>query len=291
MDPIFGTPGPDSLQASRYDPVDGAGNAVLGLEGNDTLRGGPGKDRLRGGLDSDLVAGSGNDSLYGGKGNDTLVASDSDGLDFLYGDRDDDVLIGSRAGGTLMFGGKGNDTLYGVPDPLSGEFMFGDLGDDVIYSEGQSTLVGGGGATTPDVNDGNDTLVGGLGNQLMIGGTGDDTYLFQSVVRKQVAGRWVAEGGYGGRDVIRGFVAGPNAGDTIRLNNLQGGDVVQLVDTPGTGVTITVTVQGSSPNTIVVEDVTLNSLIAPNSNDVFVNGGVVNQNTGNLNGGTLTFTV
>lgn len=286
---ILGTPGPDSLQGNRFDPVDGSGNDVFGLGGNDTLRGGPGRDRLFGGRGDDLIFGSGNDHLYGGRGNDTLVASDDAGLDFLYGDRGDDILIGSRFGGTLMFGGKGNDTLYGVPDPLSGEFMFGDLGDDVIYSEGQSTLVGGGGATTPNVNDGNDTLVGGFGNQLMIGGTGDDTYLFQAAVRKQVAGRWVTEGGYGGEDVIRGFAAGPNAGDTIRLNSLQAGDVVRLTDTPGTGVVITI--QGSVANTIIVEDVTLASLIAPDSNDVFVNGGVVNQNTGNLSGGTLTFTV
>jgi len=289
MVPIFGTPGPDSLQATRFNPVDESGNDVYGLDGDDTLRGGPGQDRLLGGRGNDFIVGSGNDSLYGGRGNDTLLASDDAGLDFLYGDRDDDVLIGSRFGGTLMFGGKGNDTLYGVPDSMTGELMFGDLGDDVIYSEGQSTLVGGGGATTPNVNDGNDTLVGGFGDQLLIGGTGDDTYLFQPAVRKQIAGRWVTEGGYGGRDVIRGFAAGPNAGDTIRLNGLQGGDVVRLEDTPGTGVTIRV--QGSVTNTIVVEDVALGSLIAPDSNDLFVNGGIVNQNTGNLSGNTLTFTV
>ncbi len=72
-------------------PVEpGAGDLLVGGEGNDVLSGGQGADTLSGGLGSDaLSGGAGNDALFGGAGDTSLVGGD--GFDTLYIDSIDDL--------------------------------------------------------------------------------------------------------------------------------------------------------------------------------------------------------
>lgn len=89
--------------------MDGAAgrDRLLGLVGNDTIRGHDGADTLLGGM--------GNDSVYGGEGADSLFGGD--GNDLLGGELNRDVL----------FGGAGDDTLIGTMD---GDVLFGGAGAD-----------------------------------------------------------------------------------------------------------------------------------------------------------------
>ena len=86
----------------------------MGADGTDQLNGGAGADRLEGGLSDDV--------LHGGSGNDYLTAY-SPGHDTLFGDEGDDVLSsglepvayeeGGQApttGDSTLIGGLGNDT-------------------------------------------------------------------------------------------------------------------------------------------------------------------------------------
>ena len=86
-------------------------NAIVGADGNDTLRG-------RGGDDS-LVGLKGNDRLEGGNGADALFGVRGD--DRLYGGAGDDRLEGSY-GADKLYGGAGADRLRGGvgSDTLSG---------------------------------------------------------------------------------------------------------------------------------------------------------------------------
>ncbi|MGL4500559.1 MAG: M10 family metallopeptidase C-terminal domain-containing protein [Planktothrix sp.] len=83
-------------------------NAILGLQGNDSLLGGKGSDIIYAGKGNDLVAGGKGGDLMGGQGKDTLTGGEGD--DTLYGGRGNDILIGG-AGNDLLTGGKGNDTF------------------------------------------------------------------------------------------------------------------------------------------------------------------------------------
>jgi Ca2+-binding RTX toxin-like protein len=286
---ILGTSGPDNFTASSS-----SGDDYRGFGGNDTITGGPGIDTLNGNLGDDIMHGSGNDGVFGGQGNDLVVGSSQAGNDTLYGNKGEDILIASDFtgffGGNLMFGGQGNDRMYavaGTSGNVNGELMFGDLGDDLLFSNGNDTLVGGGVASDPGGNDGSDTLLGGFGNQLLIGGTGNDFYLFQRGVSRSIAGGLFTEGGYGGQDVIRGFELGTNR-DVIDLFDLASGDGINITELNGTSAVIALF--GSLPGVIVVEDVRLSNLLSPGSNNLNVNGVFVNLSNGSFDSGRNVFT-
>ncbi|SDT75208.1 calcium-binding protein [Actinoplanes derwentensis] len=89
---------------------------VAGVNGNDTLTGGPGRDYLSGG--------AGNDKLYGGAGGDTLTGDS--GKDVLYGNADSDMLY-DGAGVDRVYGGAGDDFLW---DGLGKDVIHGGAGND-----------------------------------------------------------------------------------------------------------------------------------------------------------------
>ena len=99
----------ENLRGSRHDDVlagDGKDNKLYGLEGDDTLYGGP-----EGG-DDELWGGAGDDKAYGGTGADTLKGEA--GNDMLYGGAGADTLDGG-AGDDTLTGGTGNDTFVFGP--------------------------------------------------------------------------------------------------------------------------------------------------------------------------------
>ncbi|WP_299692076.1 serine hydrolase [uncultured Tateyamaria sp.] len=134
-----GSAGADRFDVLRRTPdAAHSDNQLIGLDGNDLLRGGHGDDRLVGGAGRDhLVGRAGDDRLDGGQGRDTL-----------RGDHGDDALNGG-AGRDRLLGGNGDDMLSG-----------------------------GSGADVLRAGAGDDTLAGGAGHDHLWGGAGADTFVF-----------------------------------------------------------------------------------------------------------------
>ncbi|HEY5719450.1 MAG TPA: calcium-binding protein, partial [Gammaproteobacteria bacterium] len=111
---------------SRLEPSQLAGSALLGSDGNDTLRGGRGGERL-----------------YGGFGDDRLLGRA--GADLLYGGPGDDLLDGGQDGDTYLFSaGWGHDTLaesagYSGLDEVAFGSGLGPL--DLVYARDGSDLL------------------------------------------------------------------------------------------------------------------------------------------------------
>jgi Ca2+-binding RTX toxin-like protein len=229
---LQGGPGDDLLiGGGGNDVLDGGpGNdTLLGGTGNDQLIGGPGNDFLDGGLGADVIdggdgtdtvdysnrtqsvsvtpdgiandgqAGEGDnvvnvESINGGSGNDYLVGSPGNGV--INGGPGNDTLVGGGGSKTLV-GGPGLDTVSyaGRNDPVTVDLAAGtgdaagehdtlqqienvtggNGNDTILGDDGTNILDGGPGNDTIDGRGGNDQLFGGPGNDTLIGGPGDDT--------------------------------------------------------------------------------------------------------------------
>ena len=185
-DVIIGVLGQNWLRGGR------GMDTLVGRENADQLSGGFGSDRLFGFSGEDVLSGSyGKDTLDGGNGNDTL--SGGLGNDLLSGGGDDDRLSGGF-GADVLSGGDGADTIGGNfgadsiagdagDDSLSGGFgsdtLTGDDGNDTLYGGWASDLLEGGrGNDRLSGGFGSDTLVGGFGADKMTGGAGADVFVF-----------------------------------------------------------------------------------------------------------------
>ena len=136
------TPSYDQLGTGAYYTTEGndritggdGPNVIDGLGGNDVVIGGAGDDILRGGEGNDtLFAGDGNDLLEGGTGND-ILAGDTNG-------RDGPLLGGARVIDTDGTTG----TAYRV---AGGDILRGGAGDDIFHAGYGSTIDGGTGTDT-----------------------------------------------------------------------------------------------------------------------------------------------
>lgn len=144
------------------------GSADLYLVGSGTLSGGTGINRIVGGSGADVISVSGTGGyVYGGSGNDRITSS---GAGSLYGDQGDDVIFGGNTGAIL-----------------SGSYR-PDNGSATIF-DGNDTVHGGAGA---------DILVGGNGHNDLHGGGGYDTFM---------------SNGYGDNDIF-----GDDAGGVVRYS-------------------------------------------------------------------------
>lgn len=133
---FVGTNGPDVLIG------DADANRVVGLDGNDTLRGNGGGDTLDGGGGLDIAdystAGAAVQITIGGALGGAAAGDTHISIEGAIGSAFNDTLTGDN-GANNFSGGAGNDTLVG--------------------------------------NGGNDRLDGGSGADTLIGGTGDDLYI------------------------------------------------------------------------------------------------------------------
>lgn len=162
--------------------IGGAGkDTIIGNDANNSLYGGEGEsaDSIAGGL--------GNDTIIGGEGNDQLagkwlfafgeVPEGEDGVDVLVGGKGNDSLYGAE-GNDKLFGGVGDDLLF-VDDTNteSGNMtLLGGLGEDILYGGRLNDVVIGSDDSSQDYlhgQGGNDTIVGGTGDQLF-GEAGND---------------------------------------------------------------------------------------------------------------------
>ena len=157
--------------------------------GDDTIRGGEGEDTILGGAGGDTITGSGGDDLVlGDQGRVDLeqagafgpegpaigdsaptrlakvesLADDSDGVDDITAAQGRDIVFGGGAGDMIdVF--EAND--------LNGDIILGDHGiatfdDNEILDRIESTS---------PTDGGNDTITGGIGPNIILGGIGDDT--------------------------------------------------------------------------------------------------------------------
>ncbi len=235
---INGTPENDDLDGTNDDDV------ISGGDGNDNIFGGEGDDSLYGEDGNDLISGwRGNDLIDGGAGRDNLFGLTGD--DEIYGGSGNDVIRPGQ-GDDIVFAGSdddfvfyefGNDTLDGGTgtDRLVAELV--EIGvvalGDVSFDAGTGTLTSGFGTVSfsnfesyfVSTEGGNDTLIGGTGNDdfrsaggndILIGGEGNDSLL-------TIAGDNRLDGGAGNDYLVAG------AGNDLIL----GGDGDDIVSTSG----------------------------------------------------------
>ncbi|OFZ68762.1 MAG: hypothetical protein A2V79_10845 [Betaproteobacteria bacterium RBG_16_56_24] len=198
--------------------VGGAGKELLnGMAGNDVLSGGAGNDILSGGSGNDVLdGGTGNDTLNGDVGNDVYLfgrgsGQDSiDDYDYTAGNLDT-IRFGTRiTAGDITFTRSGMDlvlSINGTNDRLTVQsWGFGDTyriervefadgtawdaayilaqtgGLPIIGTNGDDFLHGndyvGSPFSPPAAVAWNNTLEGRGGNDLLLGGAGNDTYVF-----------------------------------------------------------------------------------------------------------------
>ena len=202
---LAGTAGPDNISS------DDGGDTLLGFAGDDFLFGGSGNDRLEGGDGNDFLDGgysddrivddAGHNFAFGSYGDDYIGGSgllSATGSSTFYGDDGNDTLMGGGAVDWL-YGGSGNDILQAGANST----LFGGAGDDVFNAYGANDTVSyanDNGSVTVDLSaqtassaEGNDllygvanvagsmfddTLTGDSGDNVLIGGGGADTFVY-----------------------------------------------------------------------------------------------------------------
>ena len=150
---------------------DGGSDRVLGDAGLDYVDGGNQPDALLGGLDADLVFGrAGDDDMQGDSGNDEMYGGTE--MDIARGGPDDDLVYGQQDDDDLFGDGGfdrliGGDALDGTPDTK--DDIVGGTGNDVILGDNGTIATPSGNATMPAT-----TPAGTFGNDVITGDTGDD---------------------------------------------------------------------------------------------------------------------
>ena len=231
---FFGTPFGDNTDL-LFTPDGLAGNDVLeGDSGDDTLNGLDGIDQIKGEEGFDILSGgAGDDSLFGGAQDDVISGeADNDyaeggfGNDSMLGGAGDDVLWGDNADGfvadptnnvlpgpiidnnhivNIGINPLGNITPLDVRNPENPDFSLSLFFNPVL--EGDDTIRGG---------DGNDLINGEIGDDQLFGDDGDDTI-------KGSAGFDLLSGGIGD-DVLDGGDDSDTLIGGLGSDTLTGGD-------------------------------------------------------------------
>ncbi|KPF72828.1 adhesin [Bosea sp. AAP35] len=167
------------VAVAPYVPLGTPGDDVLvGTAGDDVIAAQDGDDEVAGGVGNDVIdGGEGDDTLLGEAGDDLLKGGEGD--DTLEGGEGDDVLIGG-AGDDLLDGGDGIDTAdystdtAGVRVDLAAGTASGDeAGADELVSI--ETVIGGAGNDILLGDDGDNRFVASAGDDIIDGGAGIDT--------------------------------------------------------------------------------------------------------------------
>ena len=224
-----------------------ADDLMLGLSGSEALSSGDGNDTL--------IGGTGNDVLQGGGGSDTYVFNPGDGLDEILDDpgEQDSFDVNRLQFGT---GITASDlTLFNAGDGFTvNRIAIGTSGDGILlpnfidfapalraaeFADGvtldlyhldaanrrtdNQTIIGGDGAVVLIGGMGNDTILAGNGTTTLLGGAGHDTLIGGAGADLFMGGR--------GNDLLRG-----GAGhDTYLFNLGDGHDTIDDTATAGEG--------------------------------------------------------
>jgi len=269
-DELVGTAGGDVIVSlAGFDVVQGRGgdDRICAGPDDDFVRAGAGADRVEGSGGSDAVHGGGGpdriltgagavEALFGGKGDDRMFAG-AGSFDGLIGGPGDDLLDGGTGKDLAAFfdspngisadlvmdraGGFGNDRLRRVEglmgsnqdDELLGDdssnLIVGQEGDDFVDARGSGTLEGLG-ADQIDGGDGDDTLIGGPGADIVT--YEDSVGPIDLDLGLGTASGWGSDGLAGIEAVIGSFFDDTLHGDG-QDNAFVGGDGDDLIDGRG----------------------------------------------------------
>jgi Ca2+-binding RTX toxin-like protein len=243
-DQLGGGTGDDIIHAGQGNDTAWGGQGedrITGGQGEDKLHGGQGDDVLHGGQGDDILKGDhGDDVLRGGQGNDHISGGTGD--DIIHGGSGDDY-IAFGSGDDIVHGGAGDDVIDDIAGAqLSGtNQLHGGAGDDTIWAgHGDDKIDGGTGDDRLLGETGDDTIIGGQGDDRMYGGTGDDTFIY-----KQGDGNDTIVGG-DGKDILNladttitkfatEWEIKDSQGNTIDVSSLVKGAQVDLSSIQGNG--------------------------------------------------------
>jgi len=186
-----GPAGNDTILGGDGDDV------IYGQGGDDILRGEDGDDYMDGGDgDDSMGGGTGNDTMFGGAGDDTMTGGSGD--DVMDGGAGDDILTGS-SGNDSITDLEGDNTINagitgtpdrGFPNPFGPVFVVNPdadpmddrdtvitgMGDDLITTgDDDDVIISAGGDNTIDAGYDDDYVETGDGDDLIISGEGSDT--------------------------------------------------------------------------------------------------------------------
>ena len=202
-----GTPDDNVLLGGDDDDI------LRGMAGDDTLRGGPGNDVLEGGAGADEVDGGEDDGLS------QFVSSYRDliwGDTATYLDSDAGVTI-DLATGTAQGGHAEGDTLTGIESVRASDhadvLVARNEGSSLWGQRGDDSLIGGEGNDYFWGDKGDDTLMGGAGLDYLEGGAGAD--VLDGGASRDYAGYELSDAGVT-VNLATGTVEGGHAeGDTL----------------------------------------------------------------------------
>jgi len=169
--------------------LDGAGgnDTLIGRSGDDTLTGGDGVDRLNGGTGADtMTGGDGNDIYEVDNVNDVVIEAAGEGIDRINASADYtnvanvEFLVGKFADfGLNLTGSSGRDRITGANKINSGDTLNGEDGNDKLVGlVGNDIINGGTGNDRIFGNSGDDIIHGGTGNDRSTGQQGADRFIF-----------------------------------------------------------------------------------------------------------------
>jgi Ca2+-binding RTX toxin-like protein len=158
--------------------------AVHGTSVNDVINGLPGDELFALDGNDTLVGAGGNDSLYGGPGTDLLIGGP--GGNAFYVNSTTTVIDDSLGSGDTAY----SSVSFALPQNVDTLYLYGSQGltgtansqTDTLYGDGTNgtTLIGGAGDDYMVGGAGNDTFEPGTGPDLMFGEAGDNDFVFRS---------------------------------------------------------------------------------------------------------------
>jgi Ca2+-binding RTX toxin-like protein len=236
-DVILGRTGKDRICGGAGDDFVRAGGA------EDVVDGGVGNDTVAGDLQNDSVrGGAGNDVVYGGRGNDALRAGTGE-ASIMFGNAGNDRLTGGD-GFDVLLGLEGDDTIDGGPGRFDiASFVHSDNPNGIIADLEADTATGEGEDTIPRIEtlEGSrfgDQLVGDsginifyprAGNDSVVGGGGNDVLSFvfsrDGVTAEMIPGSASGEGEdtFSGIRTLQGSERRDNFTGNLLDNVLNGG--------------------------------------------------------------------
>lgn len=170
---------------NRNVAIEGTGNEldneITGNDGNNILKGESGTDTINGNKGDDIIIGDSttltNEELQELKNKNQEInivnfETANDGNDYLDGGEGEDLLIGGGRNDILV-GGKDEDSLYGG----SGNDLLIAGGTSKTQAELQNIINNNGSVSITDFESDNsqNTLYGGMGDDLLVGDQGNDT--------------------------------------------------------------------------------------------------------------------
>ena len=212
--------GDDTVDAS----ADSVGTTINTGAGDDTVLGGAGDDAL--------TTGTGDDTVDGGAGDDSIDAGDGDDVIQLTPGYENDTIVGGEGGetdgDTLDGSTLAEDIVVTYDGDEQGNFVGQATGDDADFAEIEAINTGSGDDTIDasadnagidvETNAGDDTVIGGGGNDQISTGADEDTIdggLGDDTISAGDGDDLIRLTGDFGDDSITGGEGGETNGDTL----------------------------------------------------------------------------